>query len=90
MKEMYVRVPTRLITSAFWITALDVVLTGVAWFWAEGWNVADFWHHQVRGKENVYRLLCVCGVDVCWRALKSASTALHFNQLADEKRCNSC
>lgn len=44
---MYVRVPRRLIYSAFWITALDIVLTVVAWFWAEGWNLTDFWHHQV-------------------------------------------
>lgn len=45
---MYVRAPARLISSACWVTVLDVVLTGVAWIWAEDWNGTSFWHHQVR------------------------------------------
>ncbi|CAM9199139.1 unnamed protein product, partial [Ectocarpus sp. 12 AP-2014] len=47
VKEMYVRTPPRLISSARWVVSLDIILTIAVWFWAEGWNGADFWEHQV-------------------------------------------
>eukprot|EP00903_Cladosiphon_okamuranus_P012069 g11330.t1 len=48
VKEMYVRAPARLISSAWRVTLLDVVLTSVAWIWAEDWSCASFWQHQFK------------------------------------------
>lgn len=70
MKEMYVRTPPRLISSARWVVTLDVILTVAVWFWAEGWNGSDFWEHQV----------CVCVIVYC---LCFASTD-HGHRLTNE------